>query len=276
MTPSNGEPHPDSAAVGQGVPKAPRWRKKVRRVYVRRIRPHLASPLSQQRARLAFYGWSYLRLLGPSALGFRDRLGLIGGCLRTDWSLDHAHRPPEIVAVLRAVGDRRAQPGEAVVEAGCWQGGATVKLSRACAALGYDLWVYDSFAGVEAHVPEAGEYDFTGEYQATPEVLRANLERFGDPAPVTVVAGWFADTLGAGRLPERVRVVLVDCDLGKGTQEVLEAVQPRLSTDARVFTQDFHIPEVRSIIADLGLPVRPVAYQLAEVGAGSWGAGDPR
>ena len=151
----------------------------MRRFYVRRIRPHLSSPLAQQRARLAFYGWSYLRLLAPSALTLGDRLRLIGGCLRTDWSLDHAHRPPEIVAVLRAVATRRAEPGEAVVEAGCWQGGATVKLSRVCAALGYDLWVYDSFAGVEAHVPEEGEYDFTGEYQATPEVLQANLERFG-------------------------------------------------------------------------------------------------
>ena len=76
-------------------------------------------------------------------------------------------------------------------------------------------------------------------------------------------------------MPDRVRVVLVDCDLGKGTQEVLEAVRPRLSPDARVFTQDFHIPEVRSVIADLGLPVTHVAYQLAEVGTGSWRPGDP-
>jgi O-methyltransferase len=248
----------------------------VRRLYVRRIRPHLSSPLAQQRARLLFYGWSYLRLLGPSALGVGDRVRLVAGSLRTDWSLLHAHRPPEIIAVLRAVASRRAEPGEAVVEAGCWQGGATVKLSRVSAALGYDLWVYDSFAGVEAHVPEPGEYDFSGEYRATPEVLRANLVRFGRPAPVTVVEGWFAETLGAGRLPDRVRAVLVDCDLGKGTQEVLEAVRPRLSADARVFTQDFHIPEVRAVLADLGLPVTAVAYQLAEVGPGSWGAGGPR
>jgi len=258
-----------------GPPKPPKWRKKVRRFYVRRIRPHLSSPLAQQRARLAFYGWSYLRLLGPSALTVGERLRLVGGCLRTDWSLDHAHRPPEIVAVLRAVATRRANAGEAVVEAGCWQGGATVKLSRACAALGYDLWVYDSFAGVEAHVPEEGEYDFTGEYQATPEVLRANLDRFGTPMPVTIVAGWFSNTLGAGRVPDRVRAVLVDCDLGKGTEEVLESVRPRLSADARVFTQDFHIPEVRRAIADLGLPLTHVAYQLAEVGPGSWGPVDP-
>ena len=260
---------------GAEAPRPPRWRKKLRRFYVRRVRPHLSSPLAQQRARLAFYGWSYLRLLGSSALTVGDRLRLVGACLRTDWGLEHAHRPPEIVAVLRAIATRPAEPGEAVVEAGCWQGGATVKLSRVCAALGYELWVYDSFAGVEAHVPEEGEYDFTGEYQAPPEVLRANLGRFGTPEPVTVVAGWFSDTLGAGRLPEPIRVVLVDCDLGKGTLEVLEAVRPRLSPDARVFTQDFHIPEVRSVIADLGLPVRPVAYQLAEVGTGSWPPGTP-
>jgi hypothetical protein len=252
--------------VTAAPPAPPRWRKKLRRRYVRHVRPHLASPLAQQRARLAFYGWSYLRLLGPSALSARTRVGLVVACLRTDWLLDHAHRPPEIVAVLRAVAGRRADPGEVVVEAGCWQGGATVKLSRVCAALGYELRVYDSFAGVEAHEPEAGEYDFTGEYRAAPELLAANLVRFGAPEVVSVVEGWFADTLGAGDVPERVRAVLVDCDLAKGTTEVLEAVGPNLSTDARVFTQDFHIPEVRSAIAGLGLSATPVAYQLAEVG----------
>jgi hypothetical protein len=230
------------------------------------VRPHLRSPLAQQRVRLGFYGWSYLRLLAPSALPVGGRIRLVGACLRTDWLLEHAHRPPEIVAVLRGITTRRAEPGEAVVEAGCWQGGATVKLSRVCAALGYDLWVYDSFAGVEAHVPEAGEHDFTGEYVATPTILRANLERFGAPGVVTVVEGWFAETLGRGRVPDRVRSVLIDCDLGKGTEEVLVAVRPQLSEDARVFTQDFHIPEVRDAIAGLGLPATHVAYQLAEVG----------
>jgi hypothetical protein len=248
------------------APRPPRWRKKLRRFYVRRIRPRLGSRLAQQRARLTFYGWSYLRLLGPSALPVGARLRLVGACLRTDWLLVHAHRPPEVVAVLRALTTRRAEPGEAVVEAGSWQGGATVKLSRACAVLGFELWVYDSFAGVEAHVPEVGEYDFTGEYQATPEGLAANLARFGDPAPVTVVEGWFADTLGAGNVPDRVRGVLVDCDLGKGTEEVLAAVAPHLVPDARVFTQDFHIPEVRDAITGLGLEATHVAYQLAEVG----------
>lgn len=247
-------------------PRPPRWRKKLRRAYVRHVRPRLATPLAQQRARLAFYGWSYLRLLGPSALRLRQRLGLVGACLRVDWSLEHAHRPPEVVAVLRAVAERAARPGEAVVEAGCWQGGATAKLSRACADLGYALWVYDSFAGVEAHEPEEGEYDFTGEYEASPDVLRANLDRFGRRDAVTIVEGWFAQTLGAGRVPDQVRAVLVDCDLGKGTQEVLVGVQDRLTRDARVFTQDFHIPEVRTAIDDLGLTARHVAYQLAEVG----------
>jgi hypothetical protein len=249
-----------------GAGPTPRWRKKVRRFYVRRIRPRLSSPLAQQRARLTWYGWSYLQLLSPSALPVRRRVGLVAACLRTDWQLAHAHRPPEIVAVLRAVNARRAMPGEAVVEAGCWQGGATVKLSRVCDALGYELWVYDSFAGVEAHVPEEGEYDFTGEYQATPDVLRANLDRFGRRGVVTIVEGWFAETLGAGRVPDRVRAALIDCDLGKGTQEVVAGLEGHLAPDARLFTQDFHIPEVRTAIGELGLTADHVTYQLAEIG----------
>ena len=252
--------------MGTEAPRPPRWRKRLRRLYVRRIRPHLGSQLAQQRVRLTFYGWSYLRLLAPSALPVGARLRLVVGCLRTDWVLLHAHRPPEVVAVLRALATRRAEPGEAVVEAGCWTGGATVKLSRACSALGYELWVYDSFAGVESHVPEEGEYDFTGEYRATADVLRANLARLGVPEVVTIVPGWFADTLLGGQVPPRARVVLIDCDLGKGTEEVLTGVERRLTPDARLFTQDFHIPEVRDAIAELGWTATPVAYQLAEVG----------
>ncbi len=252
--------------VSASGPQPSKVRKKARRLYVRRIRPHLSSRQAQQRARLAWYGWSYLRRLGPSALSIRQRLGLVAGCLRTDWQLVHAHRPPEVVAVLRAISTRAAAPGEAVVEAGCWQGGATVKLSRACDALGYELWVYDSFAGVEAHQPEEGEYDFTGEYEASPDVLRSNLDRLGCRGVVTIVEGWFADTLGAGRLPDRVRAVLIDCDLGKGTHEVLAAVAERLTPDARLFTQDFHIPEVRTAIDDLELRATPVVCQLAEIG----------
>jgi len=240
-------------------------RKRIRRFYVRRIRPHLSSPLAQQRVRLAWYGPAYLRLLAPSALTIRQRLALIGGCLRVDWGLDHAHRPPEIVAVLRAVADRPARDGEVVVEAGCWQGGATAKLSRVCAALGYGLWAYDSFAGVEAHQPEEGEYDFTGEYRSSRRALEANVARYGAPEVLTVVEGWFADTVAAGRTPDRARVVLIDCDLGKGTTEVLCGLGPHLAPDARVFTQDFHIPEVRTAIDELGLGARPVANQLAEV-----------
>jgi O-methyltransferase len=257
-------------------PPPPRWRKKLRRAYIRHLRPRLGSPLAQQRARLAWYGWAYLLLLAPSALRPVDRLRLIRTCLRVDWGLDHAHRPPEIVAVLRAIAERGAEADEAVVEAGCWQGGATAKLSRACASLGYRLWAYDSFAGVEAHVPEEGEYDFTGEYATTRATLEANVARFGCPASLRVVEGWFAETLGRGEVPDRVRIVLVDCDLGKGTGEVLDGLRDRLVRDARAFTQDFHIPEVRTVIAELGLDARPLVDQLAEIDVGSWPGGPPR
>ena len=44
----------------------------------------------------------------------------------------------------------------------------------------------------------------------------------------------------------------IDCDLGKGTLEVLQSAVPSLADDGCVFTQDFHIDPVRRVLDDPG------------------------
>jgi hypothetical protein len=51
-------------------------------------------------------------------------------------------------------------------------------------------------------------------------------------------------------LTDPVRVVYIDCDVAKGTFEVLTDVVAQLVTDARVFSQDSHIGAVRDLLLD--------------------------
>ena len=163
------------------------------------------------------------------------------------------------LAALRA---RRAQSLEVMVETGCWQGGSTAKWSVACRLLGYRLHVYDSFQGVEPRTTVEGRYDFTGQYAASLDVVRAHVARYGDLTVCTFHPGWFNDTMHPDTMPRPVRLVYIDCDLVKGTKEVLRAVVPVLSSDGVVASQDGQIPVVAELLAapetwhDLGVRVR--------------------
>jgi O-methyltransferase len=172
------------------------------------------------------------------------RLALLRAFLRIDWHVPHGHLPSEMATIARAFAKRRGNPGDIVIEAGCWQGGSTAKLSLLCALFGYRLHVYDSFQGVEPMTPEPGEWNFTGEYAATIDTVKANVARYGRLDLCTFHPGWFADTL---RQPPAhpVRLVYIDCDVAKGTLEVVNGVLPALTSDAIVFSQDFHIRPVR-------------------------------
>ena len=166
-----------------------------------------------------------------------------------------------IVALATLLCERPARPGELVVEAGCWQGGATAKLSRLSADLGFRLRVYDSFAGVEPGASPTDGHDFSGEYASPESTVRDHVARYGDVAVCSFHPGWFADTLAANPVTAPIRLVYVDCDLAKATREVLAGTVPALVADGHVCSQDCHIASVRGMLSDpetwraLGRPV---------------------
>src|SRR5947207_7784004 len=234
------------------VPQRGFLERHARRWYVRWIRPHLSRDINRQRLKLVWFVWSYWRLLFVRSLSFAARMRLLRGFLRVDWHVAHAHRPCEIVRVCEALAERVARPHEVMVEAGCWQGGSSTKLSLICKLLDYHLHIYDSFEGVEQLTPEARResYDFSGEYSAPETMLGENLTRYGEPSVCVIHKGWFADTLASGPVPYPVRGAYIDCDLEKGTREVLQGVMPSLVEDGWLFSQDFHIPSVRTMLCD--------------------------
>jgi O-methyltransferase len=201
---------------------------------------------------LLYFGWGYGRLLRVGALPLSDRVTLLVRFLRVDWHVLHAHRPSEIVSVCEALAARGARPGEVMVEAGCWNGGSSAKFSLICKLGGYGLHIYDSFEGVEplGTAETRQGHDFSGEYAAPETVLHDSLRRFGDPSVCTVYKGWFRTTLAREPVADPVRLVFIDCDSAKGTEEVLEGMAPRLTADGVIFSQDYHLASVRQLLCE--------------------------
>jgi O-methyltransferase len=242
-------------------------------LYRKLIRSENRSEIQHQRLKLLWYIWGYYPLLFVSELSLAQRLNLLVRCLEVDWQVLHGHRPIELAHIFRAIGNRQASPSEIFVEAGCWNGGSSIKFSIFCKLLGYRLHIFDSFAGVEQMKPEDVEgCDFSGAYATSEEAVRTNLKQFGELDVCELHKGWFADSLANKPLSIPVRCVYIDCDLAKGTKEVLSGVMPALVDDGWIFSQDFHIKPVQRVLRDpetwkpfhRGLPeIRWLAWNLA-------------
>jgi O-methyltransferase len=213
---------------------------------------------------LAGYG----RILSAQ-LPLRTRWRLIRSFLRVDSNVARAHQPAEMAEIVRWLASRKPG-GELFVEAGCWKGSSSCKFSHLCEILGYKLMIYDSFAGVEA-VDESSEMDFSRMYASTREEVAENLRRYGVAARCELIPGWFSESIAHGA-PATVAAAYIDCDLAKGTYEVLSGIIGKLSPDGVVFTQDYHIPVVRNLLHDpntwrslgVGQPViQPLCFNLA-------------
>lgn len=216
---------------------------KIHSLYRRWIRPSL-SPLCQQRVKLLWTVWGYYHLLTLSPLRFSERVHLLIRILRVDWNVQHAHWPGEMASVIKVIAARRAQPGEVIVEAGCWRGGSTAKLSIIASLLGYKLLVFDSFEGVECQPGNK----FSGSYAASISLVKRNVASYGEIDVCEFIPGWFSDTLASEPVQHPVRGAYMDCDLAKGTKEILQGVLPSLVEDGVLCSQDFHIREVRTLL----------------------------
>ena len=201
-------------------------RKIIRNLYVRWVRPHLTDELTRQRVKLVYWIWFYHPFLTSPRWPLDVRLSILKRFLAVDWNVLHAHRTDEICHIFRILSERPAAAGEVMVEAGCFNGGSTAKFSILCQRLGYQLRVYDSFQGVEPMSAEAktDTFDFSGTYTSSQEIVINNVKRYGEISVCSFHPGWFADTLAVSPVREPVRVAYIDCDVAKGTAEVLQGV----------------------------------------------------
>ncbi|MEO7961306.1 MAG: TylF/MycF/NovP-related O-methyltransferase [Ginsengibacter sp.] len=227
-------------------------KKFIHKFYKKYIRNKIKGTLARQR--LKFFLWDvygYIPLLKTNVVSFRKKLLLLKKFVLVDWYVVHAHKPCELVPVILLIlenANDSADANAAVVEAGCWLGGSSAKLSQACAVSGRQLHIYDSFAGVEPGDPSNREAHFFGTYVGAEEIVRRNVERFGDMAVCTFHKGWFIESFK--NYDMKTGIVYIDCDLTKATMEVITAVQPHLLDGGKIFTQDYHISSVREALHD--------------------------
>jgi O-methyltransferase len=222
--------------------------------YEKRIRPHIKSRIAQQRLKLVAWDvWGYIPLFMVKGLSLVDRFRLLYQFIWIDWNVLSGHKPSEMMPILRAFGARGAVKDEVVVEAGCWLGAGSAKFSLLARIFGYTLLVYDSFQGVEPLTDvdlRFNEFDFSGEYVGTKDEVVHNVTKHGNVEVTEFYEGWFIDTIAVNPPRRRIGIVYIDCDIRKGTHEVLQGVVPNMADSGVIFTQDFHIRGVRDLLED--------------------------
>jgi hypothetical protein len=127
-----------------------------------------------------------------------------------------------------------------LLECGCFKGFSSACLSYACAFLGRDLVVADSFQGLpgEAGVGEEGYRP--GDFRGSRQEVEANVRLFGRIERVRFLEGWFRDSLLS--FPDPIALLWMDVDLYASATDVLDATWGRLEPRAAIFSHEF-LPE---------------------------------
>jgi O-methyltransferase len=169
---------------------------------------------------------------------YRHGAGLWRVLHRGQWTMTSCRRGRTLYRLARRI-EADDVPG-ALVDCGVWNGGSTILLSAG--APSRPAWAFDSFEGL----PEPGSQDppesadWVGECLGSEARLREGFRRFGNPARLHVVAGWFSDTFPA-RAAEvgDVAVLHADGDWYESVRLTLETFYPRVSVGGYVVIDDY-------------------------------------
>lgn len=197
--------------------------------------------------------WRFACEEGLGGTSWFERARLVGRFVRATNAVRGYHTLAELLTVSREVLARAGTPGLTVVEVGCAQGGATVKLSLVARRAGGHLHAFDTFSGMppneESHVTLDGRrLEFReGAFRATVGAVRRRLEAHGAPEACTLHRGRIEHTLAA--LDGPVHVAFVDVDLIASTRAALRELVPRLARDGVLFSHDGHLRATRDLLA---------------------------
>jgi O-methyltransferase len=113
-------------------------------------------------------------------------------------------------------------------------------------------------------------------YAAKLADVKANIRRYGELDVCSFHPGWFRETLWNRLVPFPVRVVYIDCDVPQATLEVLSGILPALVEDAAIYTQDYHLEDVKRLIdnpktwADFGVEVPAITPLIRNIAYVTW------
>ena len=185
-----------------------------------------------------------------SSVAYRGLLGHAPDLLLKRLGAATPRRRPEFYTLARIVRSLENFPG-AILECGTHHGATLLGMAHILRSRGIPARIYglDSFAGFPEPTAEDAQDDgtmhpwvhrgFLGE--ASLEELTARLTRMGLAEHVTLIKGYFRDTLP--RLAaEHFSLVHLDCDLYSSYMECLEFVYPRMLPDGIIVFDDYGSP----------------------------------
>ena len=223
---------------------------------MRRALRHRVKRISRRSGRLIDRVTFKLQQFRPlGGLTYRQRRELIARVDTVHTNVTCAHSQAEMGRIISAILNTPATIPGVVLEAGCFKGGSTAKLSVAASLAGRRLLVFDSFEGLPDHA-EPHKRTLTGErigfvrglYAGAEEEVRANVARFGEIGVCEFIKGWFSDALP--RLAEPVAVAFIDVDLAESTRTCLRYIYPRLVPGGVLFSHDGNLPLCIEVFRD--------------------------
>jgi len=198
--------------------------------------------------------------------------------LQGTWPVTRADRESHLAGLYAAVAETAAVSG-AIVECGVGRGASLVPLARANQIFSPDRSVigFDSFEGFPPPVQQDVGPRVTGDQSVQPHwdenyvhtwwnTTSLTAVRDALDAPCELVAGFFSDTL-EGRIPAKVSLLHVDCDLYESTRDVLAQGLPRMQPGGMIIFDEYDdatwpgaTTAIDEALADL--PFRPTWDEL--------------
>ncbi len=176
----------------------------------------------------------------PFAHSVRNRLADQMGLAHREINCAHTHS--EIVAVVSEILRTPRSIAGVILEAGCFKGGSTAKLSLGAQLSGRKLLVFDSFEGLPVVTEEGEKSNFSkGNYAGRLEEVQKNVRTYGAIEACEFFRGWFEQTLPS--LAEPVAVAFVDVDLRDSLKTCLSYIYPKLVPGGSIFSHDGHLPQ---------------------------------
>lgn len=195
-----------------------------------------------------------LAQLFPSA---PDRKALLAQIRRVRSHVECPHNESHVLSFIVELFRLPREVEGVIVEAGCFKGGSTAKISLAASVLGREVVVFDSFEGLpdnnEPHDSSVlghsikGWFD-GGNFAGALEEVSSNVERYGDIKPCRFVKGWFDETMPS--FDQKICAAYLDVDLASSTRTCLKYLYPRLSPGGVLMSQDGDFPLVLDVFRD--------------------------
>ncbi len=222
-------------------------KKVIRNLYIQLFRNRIKNPMLLQRMKMLYFFPQYKYLLGNNIS--KHKLKIFFKFVRIDFGILHAHKPIDFLIIAKRIleGNEIDTPKGVILEAGCWNGGSSAKLSILAKLTGRKLHIYDSFEGVEPIGKEDDKtHDFSYEYSSPMENTKNNIQKYGNLEVCSFFKGYFENSMKDFNSP--FFLCYIDCDLAKGSAEVIESILPVCCNPSYILSQDYAINAVKQLL----------------------------